>query len=165
MKKQKIKLFRLIFSGAVASALCVFLAHYVLFWLWSFDIFSKKQWSVIARFWNNNGVIFPGRDYLFFLTLFLLFLCGILLWVIFYRFDLKGILISSIRYFLNRDLRRYQNEDLHVKLKNMAPSEKKTLKEFIDEKMKAAGIEKKEKGALVNSVREKIRKKFLHKEE
>lgn len=165
MKKQKIKWFRLIFSGAVASALCVFLAHYVLVWLWSFDIFSKKQWSVITRFWNSNGVISQGVDYLFFLTLLMMFLCGIFFWIIFYQLDFQKVLTAPIRYFLNRDLRRYQNEDLHVKLKNMAPSEKKTLEEFIDEKMKDAGIEKNQKGALVNSVREKIRKKFLHKEE
>ena len=165
MKKTKIKWFRLIFSGAVASALCVFLAHYLLIWLWSFDIFSKKQWSVIARYWNSNGVISEGVDYLFFLTLLIVSLCGVCLWGLLYRVNLLNVFTASVRYFLNRDIRRYQNENLHIKLKNMAPSEKKNLEEFIDEKMKDAGIKKNQKGALVNSVREKIRKKFLHREE
>ena len=165
MKKQKIKWFRLVFSGAAASALCVFLAHYLLVWLWSFDIFSKKQWSVIARYWNSDGVISQGADYLFFLTLFVVCLIGLFLWAFFYRADFQKLLTNLVRYYLNRDLRRYENEDLHVKLKNMAPSEKKTLDEIIDEKMKDAGIEKKQKGALVNSLREKIKKKFLHEEE
>ena len=165
MKKQKIKWLRLILSGAAASALCVFLAHYLLVWLWSFDIFSKKQWSVIARFWNSYGVISQGVDYLFFLTFLVVCLMGVFLWAFLYRTDFQKLLATAVRYFLDRDLRRYQDENLHFQLKNLAPSEKKTLDEIIDEKMKDAGIEKKQKGALVNSVREKIKKKFLHRGE
>lgn len=163
MTKQKIRWFRLIFSGVVASALCVFLAHRTLIFLWKFDIFSFKQWHVITTYWNSNGVISQGIDYLFFLTLLLMCLIGICLWAILYRVNFQILWTAPLIYFLNRDFRKYENEDRYIKLKNMAPTEKKTLDEFINEKLKAAGIKTHPKGALVENIREKIRKKFLRR--
>ena len=166
MKKQKIRWLRLIFSGAAASALCVFLSYYIMVWAWSFDIFSAKQWRVISRYWNSYGVISKGVDYLFFLTLFMAFVCVFFLWGLFYSVDFGKLISDALLYFWNRDIRRYQNEDLHIKLKNMSSSEKKTLEEFIDEHVAAETDQKEEmKNSLTQVLREKITKKFLRRGE
>lgn len=164
MKKKKVKGFRLIFSGLLASVLCLFLARHFMIFFWKFNIFSPKQWQVIATYWNSYGVISKGIDYLFFFTLFAVCLSQIFLWIFFYHMDFRGLLNKPLIYLMNHELRKYENQNTHIKLKNMAPTEKKTLEEFIDERLSAQGVKKRTKGVLVQSLREKIKKKFLHRE-
>lgn len=165
MAKKKIKIIRLFLSGAAASALCLFLERITLIKLWRFDVLSPKQWTVIGRYWANDGVISGGKQYLFFLTIFMAVPLLFFLWRLLYKADGVKLVTFPIRYVLDRQISKYENEDSHVVIKNLSSQEKLTVEDIINQRLQADNEEEHPKGAAVQNLRLKIAEKFMHKGE
>lgn len=153
---------KFIFSGAAATALCLYIARRLLVYVWTFDIFSAKQWEVISNYWNGYGVISSGTDYLFFATLFLVILFWVWLWRYLYNLNLLNAFATIYRFFADRDVRKFEDEDSHVVIKNLSSHEKKTIEDVIQERL-AAKDENKDKEPLAQRIRQQIAQKFNKK--
>lgn len=125
--------------------------------VWKFDILSIKQWKVIAEYWNNNGVISGWFDIGFFIVLIIVFVIWI--WGIRRVNKIKygRILLKPIEYFSNREIKKYENIDTHVVIKNISVGEKMTIEDVINDRIKQEKSNvAKDADALRKSISEKI---------
>ncbi len=120
----------------VWTVLFISLSRIIIYYIWKFNILSLKQWQVIKQYWNNNGVISGFSDISFFVALILVFV----IWFIGMRNVNKikygPLLLKPIEYFANKEIKKYENMDTHVVIKNMAVGEKMSVEDIIKERIK-----------------------------
>lgn len=156
-------IFKFAVTGVLWSGAFVWLARLLIRQIWNFDILYRKQWQVISRYWNDNGVIVGASDYLFFLTLILLFVVWLWVWRRLYRADYIKMLLAPLEYINNYQLRKYEQNETHVVLKNMSVGEKLTVEDVIK-----ARIKKEEQAPRANvsqDLRQGISQKIIQRKE
>lgn len=136
MFKKILKIFKFIVTGGIWTLAFLCFARYLLIWIWHFDIFYKKQWVVMAGFWNSNGVIIGASDYMFLITLPVLMVVWIWGIYYFYKTNYAKILMMPINYIANHEIKKYEKEEKHIVFKNMAISEKLTVEDVIQERIR-----------------------------
>lgn len=154
---------KLAMTGAVWSAVFIWLARRLIRLIWNFDILYKKQWEVISRYWNDNGVIIGASDYLFFLTLLFLFIVWLWGWRKLYRANYVKLLLAPLEYINNYQLRKYEQDETHVVIKNMSVGEKLTVEDVIKDRIK-----KEEQNPRTNTsqdLRQGISQKIIQRKE
>lgn len=162
MFKKLLKLLRLILVGVVWTSAFVLAARLLMIYLWHFDILYKKQWTVLAGFWNNNGVIAGFADYMFFVTLVVLFIVWIWGWRYFYKANYLKLLMSPIAYIANYKLKKYENIDNHIIIKNISVGEKLSVEDFIQNRIKQ---EKNNPTKEADLLRRNISEKIIQRKE
>jgi len=162
MLKKILALFKLLVTGALWTFSFAYAVRWLLIFVWKFDPFYKKQWAVVANYWNNNGVIMSVSDYMFFLTFFVAILIWLVGWRFFYKTDYVRLLTAPILYVANYSLKKYENEDKHVVIKNIAIGEKITLEEVIQGKIKS---EKTQDHHESKQLRQNITEKIIKRKE
>ncbi len=163
MLKKISKLTKCLFVGAMWTSAFLYIARLLMIYIWKFDIFYAKQWSVVKGFWNNNGVIEGAADYTFFLSLLLIAVIWMVGWVKLYRLDYVKLLLAPLNYFANRNIKKYEEADTHVVIKNIKVGEKITVEDIIQDRIKQEKTENvKESDAIRRSLSEKI---INHKEQ
>lgn len=160
MFKKTAKSLKVLFIGVLWTAAFLYAARLILIYIWHFDIFYRKQWGVLSGYWNNNGVIMSGTDYLFFLTLLILVLVWGIGWRLLAKANYLKLLLYPFEYFNNYEIKKYENVDTHVVIKNIAVSEKLTVEDVIQERIKKEKVNKvKEADQLRRNISEKIIKR------
>lgn len=163
MIKKILKFFKFFVVGVVWTPAFLYLARWLMIWIWQFDIFYKKQWVVMAGFWNNNGVIIGFSDYMLFTALLVLILLWILGWRFFYKADYLKILMIPVNYIANYEIKKYEKEDKHVTFKNIAIAEKMTIEDVIQERIQKE--KDKEHIKEADQLRKKISEKIIKRKE
>lgn len=157
------KLLKASIIGAIWTSFFVLSVRCLLLWIWQFDLLSKKQWDLVSRYWNSNGVIVGVSDYMFFTTLFLSLIIWIWGWRRLMRVNYLDILIWPLRYMNDRQLRKYESKSSHIVIKNISVGEKLTVEDVIKERMKAEEAPKGEK--VAQDLRKKISEKIIQRKE
>lgn len=158
MFKKLLKLVKFLIIGIVWSVLWFVLLQKVVLYIWNFNFFSKKQWDVVASFWNANGTIKGLSDYMLFLTLF----GGVIIWGLGFRYFYKKnywqLLLKPFEYFSDKQIEKYSKEGKHVVIKNLVVGEKITLDDLIEQKIKEEDNQKtiKESETLRQNISQKI---------
>lgn len=157
MLKKIIKTIRALFIGIIWTSALLYVARLLMIYIWKFDIFYVKQWSVVKRFWNNNGVIDDASDYAFFLSLLLILIIWIVGGVKLCRLNYAKLMIAPLNYIANRDLKKYEQEDTHVVIKNIKVGEKISVEDLIQERIKQEQTDNvKESDEMRRNISEKI---------
>lgn len=104
--------------------------------VWNFNFLSKKQWQYVDSFWDKNGVIQGGSDYMLFLALLLI----VFFWI---RWGLKlskvqyfKLLLKPFEAFSKHQINSYANEGKNIVVKNLEVGKKITLDDLINDKIK-----------------------------
>lgn len=134
--KKIVKIFKFLIIGAIWSVFFLWFARVLMKWIWKFDILYHKQWQVLSRYWNDNGVIVGWSDYMFFVALLLLFILWLWGWKKLYRTNYLRLLIAPLQYINNYQLRKYEQKETHIVLKNLSVGEKLTIEDVIKERIK-----------------------------
>lgn len=158
MFKKLLKFLRFLLIGAVWSVGFGYVVRMLVVKLWKFDVFYKKQWEVIAQFWENNGVIVGASDYMLFVVLLLSLGVWIWGWRRLVKVDYISIILWPLKYISDKQVEKYQNSGKRVVFKNMGIAEKKTIEDVIEERIKQESGEKsvKESEQLRKNISEKI---------
>lgn len=139
------------------------LSRWLLKAVWNFDILYKKQWVVMARYWNDNGVIVSSSDYLLFLTLLLLFCLWLFGWKWLVHFRFSQLLLVPLQYINNYQLRKYEQKEMHIALKNMSVGEKLTVEDVINGRLKKEEGKPQKKAS--DDLRQNISQKIIQKKD
>ena len=84
-------------------------------------------------------------------------------WVKLYRLDYVKLLLAPLNYLANRNIKKYEETDTHVVIKNIKVGEKITVEDIIQDRIKQEKTENvKESDAIRRSLSEKI---INHKEQ
>lgn len=113
-------------------------------------------------FWNGNGVIIGISDYMLFVTLFFLMLFWFFILLFLCRLNYFKLLLKPIEYISNREIKRYEQTNNQIVLKNMSVAEKITIEDVIKERIqqeKKQDKKVKEADYLRQNISEKIIKK------
>ena len=157
MLKKIIKIIRALFIGVIWTSALLYTARMLMIYIWKFDIFYAKQWSVVKRFWNSNGVIEGASDYTFFLSLLLILIVWIVGWIKLCRLNYAKLAIAPLNYIANRDLKKYEQINTHVVIKNIKVGEKLSVEDLIQERIKQEQINNvKESDEMRRNISEKI---------
>lgn len=160
MFKKLLSLTKFIIIGVLWTIVFLWGSRFLLVYIWHFDILSKKQWVVIAGYWNNNGVIMQLSDYMFFLTLLLLLVVWVIGWRWFSKISYSKLLLGPLNYVLNYRLKKYETDEERVVIKNMNVGEKLSVEDLIQERIKSEKhLESKESEQLRRNISEKIIKR------
>ncbi len=157
MLKKIFKIVKLFIIGGLWTLLLACFIRWIMIRIWQFDIFYKKQWSVIAGFWNNNGIIIGASDYMLFVVLLLSLIIWICGWILFYKVSYVSILTKPINYIADRAIKKYETQDNHIVFKNISVAEKTTLEDIIQERIQ------KEKNKELIKEAEHLRKNISEK--
>ncbi|MBQ7303380.1 MAG: hypothetical protein IJW75_00475 [Alphaproteobacteria bacterium] len=119
----------------VWTVLFINLSRIIIYYIWKFNILSLKQWKMIKQYWDNNGVISGFSDISFFIALILVFV----IWFIGMRKVNKikygQLLLKPIEYFANKEIKKYENIDTHVVIKNISVGEKISIEDVIKDRI------------------------------
>ena len=132
--KKILSLIRFVVIGFIWSYVFVFLTHFLMLKLWSFNLFSVRSWQIINRFWEAGGVIKTARDYAFLTMLTSLPIVWILGWRFFLNQNYLNILLAPINAYNNHIIKKYGSESKRIVLRNIKSSQKmiEEVKEQID---------------------------------
>ena len=157
MLKKIIKTIRALIIGIIWTSALLYVARLLMIYIWKFDIFYTKQWSVVKRFWNSNGVIEDASDYAFFLSLLLILIVWLVGWIKLCRLDYAKLVVAPLNYIANRDLEKYEQIDTHVVIKNIKVGEKISVEDLIQERIKQEQTDNvKESDEMRRNISEKI---------
>lgn len=162
MLKKIFKIFKFIIIGGIWTLVFLCFSRLLMVKIWQFDIFYKKQWEVMKGFWNGNGVIIGISDYMLFVTLFFLMLFWFFILLFLCRLNYFKLLLKPIEYISNREIKRYEQTNNQIVLKNMSVAEKITIEDVIKERIqqeKKQDKKVKEADYLRQNISEKIIKK------
>ncbi len=162
MLKKIFKIFKFIIIGGIWTPVFLCFSRLLMVKIWQFDIFYKKQWEVMKGFWNGNGVIIGISDYMLFVTLFFLMLFWFFILLFLCRLNYFKLLLKPIEYISNREIKRYEQTNNQIVLKNMSVAEKITIEDVIKERIqqeKKQDKKVKEADYLRQNISEKIIKK------
>ncbi len=144
------------------TAFYLWLIGLIMNYFWHFNIFEKRYWLIISKFWNAGGVIDQPSEYMFLLMLILI-IPG---WFLGFR---KARKISYVRLFFfpifwyNDYIgRKYANQPSHIVLKNLGGGKikKQTPQQMMEEMISSRMPPVKEKKDLNSN---KIRSSFEQK--
>lgn len=93
MKKGKINLSRLLFSGLAAFLLLSWCARFSFKIFWNFNVFSARHWQLIWNKWNSGWIVTKPGEIAFLLTVILLPALFLIAWIICYRIRWKNIVL------------------------------------------------------------------------
>lgn len=137
-------------------------ARFAMWKIWKFDIFSLKQWKVISDYWNNNGVISGASDFSFFIVLIIVFVLWILGISRVNKIKYRNLFLKPLEYFANREIKKYENIDTHVVIKNISVGEKMTIEDVIKDRIKQ---EKANVAKDADALRKNISEKIIQRKE
>lgn len=157
MLKKIAALIKFLLTAAVWTAAFLLMARYLLIFVWHFDIFYPAQWDVVRGYWNSNGVIMGAADYMFFITLLVLAVVWLFGLRYFYKMKYSRLVLAPLEYIADYPLKKYQNTDSHVVIKNISVGEKLKLEDIIQERIKKEKPKTtRESDNLRDSISEKI---------
>ncbi len=118
MLKKLLKFFRFLLIGSLWSAVYLFAASIIVYYLWHFNLMSPADWQKISDFWNNNGVIKAAPDYWFFITLLLVVIFWFWGWRRLNRVDYLEIFLWPFRIYNRYIIRKYGHGSKRILLRN-----------------------------------------------
>ena len=141
----------------VWTVLFLGLSRLMLKLIWKFDILSIKQWRVIAEHWNSGGSIRGVSDFSLFITLVII----VVFWLVGIRkvnkINYLKLFMKPIEYLNNRSMRKYENLDTHVVIKNISVGEKLSVEDLIKDRINQEKVNvAKDAEALRKNISEKI---------
>jgi hypothetical protein len=117
---------------------------------------------MIVQYWNNNGVISGFSDISFFIVLIL----TLVIWIWGIRkvnkINYLKLFIKPLEYIANREIKKYENVDTHVVIKNISVGEKLTIEDVIKDRIKQ---EKANVAKDADSLRKNITEKIIKRKE
>ncbi len=162
MIKKIYRTIRFLILATIWTAFILAFCRFFMRLMFKFDIMSAKQWRVIAEYWNHNGVIAGFYDFSFFLVLIVVFV----VWFIGVRkvnkIEYAKLFMKPIVYLANRDMKKYENVDNHVVIKNISIGEKLTIEDVIKDRIKQ---EKSNVAKDADSLRKNISEKIIKRKE
>lgn len=144
------------------TSIFYYIARLVVKSIYGFDILNLKQWKIIAKYWNNNGVISGISDISFFIVLIIIFIVWIVGLVKINKIKYSKIMIKPLEYLANREIKKYENLDTHVVIKNISIGEKMTLEDVIKDRIKQ---EKTNVSKDADALRKHISQKIMQRKE
>ena len=157
MLKKIYRLFKFVILSMVWTLVFLNVARVLIYYGWSFNILSVKQWNMIVQYWNSDGVISGFSDISFFVVL----LVALVLWLYGLRkvneINYLRLFMKPLEYIANRDLKKYEKQDTRIVIKNISVGEKITVEDIIKNKIKQEKINmSKDADSLRQSISEKI---------
>ena len=109
MMKKIINTIKFIVLATVWSLVFIGFSRFLLNLVFKFDFLSPTQWKAIAEYWNKGGVVKNASDYIFFISLIVVFVLWI--WGVRKVNKIKygQLFLKPLEYFANRDLKKYEN--------------------------------------------------------
>jgi hypothetical protein len=162
MKKTK-KIIKFLLTGGIWTYVCLYVAQKMMWIFWKFNPFNANQWKVIQSYWNEDGIINSFRDYMFFFAfpiLLILWLWGLKK---FYRLDYVRLALAPFKYLNERQLKKYENINTHIAIKNISVGEKLTVEDIINQRIKKEGTPTSSK--VSSDLRQEIAKKITERKE
>ena len=157
MIKKIAKFIRFLILAFIWTVFFWTLVRYIMKLIWDFDVLNMKQWSIIADYWNNNGVIAGFSDFSFFIALFMVFILWLWGMLKVNKINYLKLLIKPFEYLHNRGMKKYENIDTHVVIKNISVGEKISIEDVIKDRIKQEKVNvAKDAEALRRNISEKI---------
>ena len=150
------KCIKTIIIGGVWTILYLFVTEFLFINIWHFDYLSPRHWHTINTFWQNGGVIKTAGDYLFLLSLLLLF--PLWYWGLKFAYKLNyiSILLWPFTAYNKILIERYKKSYSRIVLKNIGTSTK--VEEEIKQKTSAI---KPQEYNNADKIRDAINQKLL----
>lgn len=161
MKKIK-KFIRFCFIGAVWSFIYFGIVAWLMKWIWKFDIFGKRYWVKISRFWQDGGVIDTAQEYFFVIALIAIIPSWIWGWRKAMKVSIAKIIFFPVFWYHNYQEKKYAQLPKSITLKNMGAKvgAKQTPQQMLEEMISSRMPKQKDKKDLNSS---KIRSSFEEK--
>lgn len=160
--KKIAKAIKFIILASVWSFIFIGFSRFLLNMVFKFDFLSHTQWKAIAEYWNKGGVVRDFSDYMFFVSLIIVFVLW--LWGIrkVNKIKYSRLFLKPLEYFANRDIKKYESIDTHVVIKNISVGEKLTVEDIIKERIKN---EQTSKAKDAEDLRKTISEKIIQRKE
>ena len=162
MIKKLGRLIKFVLLSFVWTIVFLNISRLLIYYIWKFNVLNPKQWNMIGQYWNNHGVISGFSDISFFIVLIL----SIVIWIWGIRkvnkINYFKLFIKPLEYIANREIKKYENVDTHVVIKNISVGEKLTIEDVIKDRIK------KEKASVAkdaDSLRKNITEKIIQRKE
>lgn len=161
MFKKLLAFLKFIVVFIVWTLVFVSVSRWFMLLIWKFDILYKQQWQAIGQYWNEDGTIAGASDYLFFIALFVLVLLWFFGFRYFYKLKYMRMMLFPFRYFNDRQIRKYEQEDTRAVIKNIRVGEKLTVEDVIKDRIKQEEVKQSPKVSqdLRQSISQKINQK------
>lgn len=156
------RLIKFVLLSLIWTIVFLNVSRLLIYYIWKFNILNTKQWSMIVQYWNNNGVISGFSDISFFIVLIL----TLVIWIWGIRkvnkINYLKLFIKPLEYIANREIKKYENVDTHVVIKNISVGEKLTIEDVIKDRIKQ---EKANVAKDADSLRKNITEKIIKRKE
>ncbi len=147
-----------VFKAFIAFAILIYPFAYIsnLFFynIFSFSIFSAKDWQTISAFWNSGGSISTAKDYYFIALIAFTPILYILMWRLLYKKSFSAVLLYPLHKYNSLKAKMYDKAQERIILKNIGRSQSR--KEMLADLKPDLDASKQTSQTIREAVREKL---------
>lgn len=124
-----------------------------------------EYWKLLAKFWNEGGVIKTAKDYAFALSIIISPIIWVYLFIKLVKFDYTKLISVPLNFLDNMTLKGYSNNIKRVVIKNLSSKDNLSFDDLVAKKIKEEEkkAKEKEKSLEADNIRENIQKKISKK--